>query len=83
MRKRIVVCSDGTWNRPEKNPGEDFPTNVLKLARAIDEHREDFIPTIWSPRENMDLKQVWFAGVLVVGVKILFDQKRRSKYGNC
>ena len=21
MRKRIVVCSDGTWNRPEKNPG--------------------------------------------------------------
>jgi len=35
MRKRIVVCSDGTWNRPEKNPGENFPTNVLKLARAI------------------------------------------------
>jgi VanZ family protein len=23
------------------------------------------------------------AGVLVVGVKILFDQKRRSTYGNC
>ena len=36
MSKRIVVCSDGTWNRPEKNPGEDFPTNVLKLARAIE-----------------------------------------------
>lgn len=33
--KRIVICADGTWNRPEKNPGKDFPTNVLKLARAI------------------------------------------------
>lgn len=35
MGKRIVVCADGTWNRPEKNPKKDFPTNVLKLARAI------------------------------------------------
>jgi len=36
MNRRIVVCADGTWNRPEKNPREDFPTNVLKLARAIE-----------------------------------------------
>ncbi|MFH2002280.1 MAG: DUF2235 domain-containing protein [Planctomycetota bacterium] len=35
MAKRIVICADGTWNRPEKNLKEDFPTNVLKLARAI------------------------------------------------
>jgi uncharacterized protein (DUF2235 family) len=33
--KRIVVCADGTWNRPEKDLGRDRPTNVLKLARAI------------------------------------------------
>ena len=33
--KRIVICADGTWNRPEKNLKEDFPTNVLRLARAI------------------------------------------------
>ena len=33
--KRIVICADGTWNRPEKDPRKDFPTNVLKLARAI------------------------------------------------
>jgi uncharacterized protein (DUF2235 family) len=32
--KRIVICADGTWNRPEKDP-EDQPTNVLKLARAV------------------------------------------------
>jgi uncharacterized protein (DUF2235 family) len=35
MNKRIVICADGTWNRPEKNLKKDFPTNVLRLARAI------------------------------------------------
>ena len=33
--KRIVICADGTWNRPERNIEEDYPTNVLKIARAI------------------------------------------------
>jgi uncharacterized protein (DUF2235 family) len=31
----IVVCADGTWNRPEEDLEKDHPTNVLKLARAI------------------------------------------------
>lgn len=31
----IVVCADGTWNRPEEDLEKDFATNVLKLARAI------------------------------------------------
>jgi uncharacterized protein (DUF2235 family) len=35
MSKRIVICADGTWNRPEKDSGKEFPTNVLRLARAI------------------------------------------------
>ena len=35
MKKRIVICADGTWNRPEKNSKQDFPTNVLRLARAV------------------------------------------------
>ncbi|MBL4711537.1 MAG: DUF2235 domain-containing protein [Gammaproteobacteria bacterium] len=35
MSKRIVICADGTWSKPEKNLQEDFPTNVLRLARAI------------------------------------------------
>ena len=35
MTKRIVVCADGTWNRPEKNLKEDVPTNVLRIGRAI------------------------------------------------
>jgi len=33
--KRIIICADGTWNRPEENIEEDFPTNVLKFARGI------------------------------------------------
>ena len=35
MKKRIVVCADGTWNRPEEDLDKDHPTNVLRLARAI------------------------------------------------
>jgi len=44
MNKRIVVCADGTWNRPEKDLKEDFPTNVLKLARAVKPIGEDKVP---------------------------------------
>ena len=31
----IIICADGTWNRPEEDLKKDFPTNVLKLSRAI------------------------------------------------
>ena len=31
----IVVCADGTWNRPEEDLEKDHATNVLKLAWAI------------------------------------------------
>lgn len=31
----IIVCADGTWNRPEEDLEKDFPSNVLRLARAI------------------------------------------------
>lgn len=33
--KNIVICADGTWNRPEKDLERDHPTNVLKVARAV------------------------------------------------
>ena len=36
---------------------------VARHAVAIDERRADFEPTLWSPREAADVKQVWFAGV--------------------
>ncbi len=31
----IIVCADGTWNRPEKDLEKDHAANVLKVARAI------------------------------------------------
>ena len=34
VMKRIVICADGTWNRPEADE-KDCATNVLKLARGI------------------------------------------------
>ncbi|GAB5452411.1 MAG: DUF2235 domain-containing protein [Halioglobus sp.] len=36
---------------------------VARHALAIDERRVDFEPTVWTPRPETDLKQVWFAGV--------------------
>lgn len=36
---------------------------IARHALAIDEKREDFEPTVWTPRSGVDLKQVWFAGV--------------------
>lgn len=35
MSKRIVICADGTWNKPEVDLKEDFPTNVLRFSRSI------------------------------------------------
>ncbi|MEO0438750.1 MAG: DUF2235 domain-containing protein [Pseudomonadota bacterium] len=31
----IVICADGTWNRPEEDLEKDHATNVLKIARAV------------------------------------------------
>lgn len=34
--KKIIICSDGTWNDPEQlDRGSLVPTNVVKLARAL------------------------------------------------
>lgn len=36
MPKRIVICSDGTWNTPDQvDDGEIRPSNAVKMARAI------------------------------------------------
>ena len=43
------------------------PCPIVKHARhalAIDEHREQFVPTLWTgtPPAGVDIEQVWFAG---------------------
>ena len=37
--------------------------SFARHALSIDEKREDFEPTIWTPRVGVDLKQIWFSGV--------------------
>ena len=44
--KRIVICADGTWNRPEEDLAKDFPTNVLKVARAVAPIGGDGVPQV-------------------------------------
>ena len=44
MSKRIVVCADGTWMRPEKDVRKDAPTNILRIARAIKPFDEEGTP---------------------------------------
>ena len=34
--RRLIVCADGTWNRPDQEDhGQSSPTNVVKMQRAI------------------------------------------------
>jgi uncharacterized protein (DUF2235 family) len=40
--KRIVICADGTWNRPDqKDRGKLKPSNVVKMSRAIQPKAQD------------------------------------------
>lgn len=42
------------------------PGSIINHARhvvSIDENRQDFEPTLWSPKQGIDLQQVWFEGV--------------------
>ena len=36
---------------------------TARHAVSIDERRADFKPTMWTPKEGVDVHQVWFAGV--------------------
>jgi len=44
--KRIVLCADGTWNKPEEDPEKDIATNVLRVARAIKPVASDGVPQV-------------------------------------
>jgi uncharacterized protein (DUF2235 family) len=42
MSKRLVVCCDGTWNKPDQmRGGVRAPTNVLKLALGVSRQDSD------------------------------------------
>jgi uncharacterized protein (DUF2235 family) len=45
--KRLVVCCDGTWNRPDHiDQGVAAPTNVAKIALALGETDKDGNPQV-------------------------------------
>ena len=54
----------GLFDRNDEFYDNRMGANVgtARHALAIDERREDFAPTLWQPRDGVDLKQVWFAG---------------------
>jgi uncharacterized protein (DUF2235 family) len=62
----IPVPFWGTLNKREFLFHDTEPSKIVQHARhavAIDENREDFAPVLWSDKPNVDIQQVWFAGV--------------------
>ncbi len=57
----------GDLSRKDYQFHDTTPSKIVEVARhalAIDEHRDEFLPTLWtepSP-DSSDVKQVWFAG---------------------
>jgi len=55
MKKRLIVCCDGTWNTPEQEDnGIPAPTNVFKIFNAIAEY---------DVEANIEQKKYYHPGV--------------------
>ncbi len=72
MSKRIVICSDGTWNIPDqKDRGEVRPTNVAKMALSIaPEGTDDKIQRVFYDKgvgTGWGLNR-WLGGAFGVGI---------------
>jgi uncharacterized protein (DUF2235 family) len=66
--KRLVVCTDGTWNIPDKvDRGQVCPSNVVKMTLAV------------APHDNDGVKQLVYYGK-GVGTGI-FDRVRGGAFG--
>jgi uncharacterized protein (DUF2235 family) len=46
LAKRIVICLDGTWKKPETADGKSHPSNVLKFMRALQTADADGVPQV-------------------------------------
>ena len=48
MPKRIVICADGTWNKPEqRDHGSSAATNVAKFAAVMPEDAQGMTQVIY------------------------------------
>ena len=63
--KRLVVCSDGTWQQLSN----EYPTNVVKIAQAIKVLAADKTPQIvfYDPK-----RRKIFVEKMVVAFQLLF-----------
>ncbi|MFB2837877.1 phospholipase effector Tle1 domain-containing protein [Floridanema evergladense] len=50
MKKRLVVCCDGTWNELRSS----YPTNVVKLAQSVKYVAEDGTPQIVFYQQGLE-----------------------------
>jgi uncharacterized protein (DUF2235 family) len=75
----------GMFERDDEFYDTRMGSNIThaRHALALDEKREDFEPTIWQPRDEVDLKQVWFAGSHTdVGNSYKPDDKRNDSFAS-
>ncbi len=64
MPKRIVICSDGTWNRPtQKHKGVVCPTNVFKIKQAIAPYSKDGWPQVVFYDEGIGARGLWVSRI--------------------
>ncbi len=59
-RKRIIICTDGTWNTPKTKKGEDASTNVWRMYELVRNRATDGTPQL----------KYYHAGVGTTGSKI-------------
>lgn len=73
MKKRWIICADGTWNEPEQtDQGMPSPTNVSKLAAAVLPYGRDQVPQSvfyhWGVGERGGIKDHVFGGAFGEGL---------------
>lgn len=82
MNKRIIICSDGTWNDPNQKEGKEYnPTNVTKIARAIkpvsSDSKQQIVFYDWGiGADQRGLKSRLTAGLCGIGI----DKNIRDAY---
>ena len=77
MAKRLIVCSDGTWNRPDQrmegaprpadevDDGDEIcPTNVVKMWRAIEPVAPDGVRQVKFYDEGVGTEGTWLQRIM-------------------
>lgn len=70
MSKSIILCCDGTWNKPETEHEQITPTNVLRLVRSIRPRADSRDQVVYydSGVGTGGLWDKWVGGAMGVGL---------------